>query len=365
MRILRSEQQAEWLEALDRCPQHDFYHLPGYHALAERHGEGTARLFIHEEGEHLIAVPLLLRPLRSVPGLARAPAAWQDATSVYGYAGPVASSRKTPARIVRSFQVALTRALRKEQVVSVFSRLHPLLSQAPLLAGLGSCRQTARTVAIDLTLPPRVQRAHYRKSHKWGINRLRHLGVSGRHDHEFRHLDTFVDIYHETMRRVGAASYFYFPHSYFRELVAEGTPHVHLFVCLLEDQVICAGLFLDRAGIVQCHLSGTRDASLDLAPSKLLVDEVRLWAHARGRRMLHLGGGTTNRADDSLLQFKTGFADRTHSFLTWRWVVDSAAYAELVNLSAQWNEHQGLSPSAVDYFPKYRAPTEPARADVS
>jgi hypothetical protein len=250
-------------------------------------------------------------------------------------------------------------------VVSVFSRLHPLLSQAPLLAGLASCRQTARTVAIKLTLPPWVQRAYYRKSHKWGINRLRRLGVSCRPDPEFQYLETFVDIYHETMRRVGAAGYFHFTQSYFRELMVEGTPHIHLFVCLLKDQVICAGLFLDRAGIVQCHLSGTRDTSLDLAPSKLLVDQVRLWAHARGRWMLHLGGGTTSRPDDSLLQFKCGFADQTHSFLTWRWVVDAAAYAELVDLSSRWNQHQGLYASPIDYFPQYRAPTEPARAEVS
>jgi hypothetical protein len=220
-------------------------------------------------------------------------------------------------------------------------------------------------VAIDLSLAPEVQRAYYRKSHKWGINRLRTMGVICRPDPEFRHLDDFVDIYHETMRRVDAAPYFHFPRSYFQELVADGGPHVRLFVCLLENEVICAGLVLDRAGIVQSHLSGTRDQYLSLAPSKLLVDAVRLWAHARGRHVLHLGGGATGRPEDPLLHFKTGFADCTHDFLTWRWVVDAPAYAELVDQNSRWNERQGRSRSVGDYFPQYRAPTVPAPAEVS
>jgi hypothetical protein len=359
MHMLRLEERAEWNEVLGRCRQHDVYHLPWYHAQAERHGEGVARLFVHEEGGHLIALPLLLRPVRSVPGLGGAPAAWQDATSVYGYAGPL-STPGVPEGVVRGFRAGLARAARAEQVVTAFSRLHPFLPQAPLLDGLGLCPETGRTVAIDLGVPPDVQRARFRQSHKWGINKLRRLGVSCRPDPEFHHLDAFVHIYHETMRRVGAASHLCFPRSYFHELVAGGAPHVHLFVCLLAERVISGALMLECGDFVQFHLSGTLNEYLRLAPTKLLVDTVRLWAHARGRRALHLGGGITGRPDDSLLHFKTGFSDRTHSFLTWRWVVNPAAYAQLLGLRARWNEQQGLGPTSAGYFPEYRAPAAPA-----
>jgi hypothetical protein len=345
------------MEVLGRCHQHDFYHLPWYHAQAERHGEGVARLFVHEEGDHLIALLLLVRSVRSAPGLTHAPTGWQDATSVYGYAGPLASSPQVPVRAVRGFQAALTRALREEQVVAVFSRLHPLIPQAPLLTGLGLCRLTAQTVAIDLAPPPEVQRARYRKNHKCGINRLRRLGACCRHDPEFRYLDAFIDIYHSTMRRVGAAPHFYFPQSYFQDLVSHGAPHVHLFACLLQARVVSAGLFLECDGIVQYHLGGTLDEYLALAPSKLIVDSVRLWAHERGRRTFHLGGGATDRPDDPLLRFKTGFSDRTHDFLTWRWVVDPAAFAQLVEWSDRWNERHELRRPSAEYFPPYRAPT--------
>jgi hypothetical protein len=359
MRILRPEQTEEWLAVLRRCRQHDAYHLPWYHAQAERHGEGVARLFVHEEGGHLIALPLLLRSLRSVPGLEGAPAGCQDATSVYGYAGPV-SSPEVPEWVVRGFQAALAQTLREEQVVTVFSRLHPLIPQTPLLDGLGLCIRTGRTVAIDLTPPPEVQRGFYRRNCRHGINRLRRLGVTCREDPEFHHLDDFARIYDETMRRVGAPGHLCFSPSHFHDLVAAGGAHIHLLVCLLDEQVISGGLFLECGDFAQYHLGGTLGEYLALSPSKLLLDVARMWAHGRGRRALHLGGGTTGRPDDPLLYFKTSFSDRTYDFLTWRWVVSPPAYAQLLDLGARWNEQQGLVWTSADYFPAYRAGTKPA-----
>ena len=57
-----------------------------------------------------------------------------------GYAGPICSSWDVPDTVIQNFQAALLRQLRDLQVVSVFSRLHPLFPQRPLLAGLGDVR---------------------------------------------------------------------------------------------------------------------------------------------------------------------------------------------------------------------------------
>src|SRR5439155_7818668 len=46
MRVLTTSQRDEWLSVLRRCSaMHDVYHLPGYHAVTERRGEGEGRLF--------------------------------------------------------------------------------------------------------------------------------------------------------------------------------------------------------------------------------------------------------------------------------------------------------------------------------
>ena len=65
----------------------------------EERGEGTTHLFAYHDGAYTIALPLLLRPVEASGG-----GAWSDATSVYGYAGALASHAGMPASVVRSFQ---------------------------------------------------------------------------------------------------------------------------------------------------------------------------------------------------------------------------------------------------------------------
>ncbi|MCI0455733.1 MAG: GNAT family N-acetyltransferase, partial [Gemmataceae bacterium] len=354
--VVRPE-QPEWAEVLAQSFQHDFYHLPRYHTLARQQGEGEPYLFVYHDSGEFLALPLLLRRVNQTVGLQSAPEGWQDATSVYGYAGPLASRPDLPREMIRGFQAALGDALAGLQVVSVFSRLHPLIPQAPFLDGLGACRHSGETVSIDLTLPPDKQRACYRRTHRFDINRLHRLGGECLRDPEFARLGDFIALYHETMTRVDAAPSFFFPPAYFDALRAGPHPDVHLFVCTLQGRVVCGALFLACAGILQYHLSGTYNQYLALAPMKLLLDEVRGWATEQGFRMLHLGGGSTDAPEDSLLHFKAGFSDRRHAFHTWRWVVQEEAYQQLCALKRGWNEQNGQRYAVANFFPEYRAAT--------
>lgn len=364
VRILTSEHPSDWLAVLERCRPYDFYHLPGYHALAEQQGEGIAHLFVYEEDGCTFALPLLLRSLDAMPGLDGMADGRRDATSVYGYAGPLLSGEKIAEEVCTRFQTALRATLHEFGVVSVFSRLHPLFpQQSRVLDGLGECKTLAKTVSLDLTLPLEEQRAQYRRNHKESIGKLRRKGIVSFHDPHCSELNAFVDLYHETMRRVGAAAAYFFPSSYFAGLHACLGPRLHLFGCRIEGCLASAGLFVECDGIVQFHLGGTRDAFLRLAPMKLLFDDVRIWETERGLRVLHLGGGATAQADDSLLHFKMGFSDRTHDFRVWRYVAAPEDYAQLCDRVSQWNERNGLRPSVAEYFPAYRSPTtsrEPA-----
>src|ERR1700731_282386 len=104
MQRLTIDQPTMWMQVVEQYPRHDFYHLPQYHALAEDSGEGKAFLFHYVEGPYSIALPLLLRSLEGLPGIACDGIPWQDATSVQGYAGPLASQADIPDSVVRNFQ---------------------------------------------------------------------------------------------------------------------------------------------------------------------------------------------------------------------------------------------------------------------
>jgi len=70
MRVLTTSQSDEWLSVLRHCSaMHDVYHLPGYHAVAERRGEGEARLFAYKQAGYTIALPLIIRTLADLPGI--------------------------------------------------------------------------------------------------------------------------------------------------------------------------------------------------------------------------------------------------------------------------------------------------------
>lgn len=359
-RILEAGCSDQWQEILKQSYQYDFYHLPAYHALAERQGEGKAHLFVFTEGDYMVALPFLLRPLGSLPGLEQAGSGLNDVTSVYGYGGPLASHRNIPGSVLRNYQAALQQSLRELNVVTFFSRLHPLIEQGKLVVDLGEIIQWGTTVSIDLGLPPEVQRARFSHDQKNQINRLRRKGFTCLFDQDKLFLPDFIEIYYETMRRVNASRYYFFSEPYFQELVAQSSApaRVHLFIAQFEGKSVAAGLFLECNGILQYHLSGTRDAFLPLSPMKLLLDEVRLWANCQKLGVFHLGGGNGGQ-EDSLFKFKAGFSDRRHKFPIWRWVLMPDLYVQLIKAKQRWNDQNNYRNTNLQYFPAYRGPTAP------
>jgi len=335
------------MRVLHNAYQYDVYDLPAYQALAEDRGDGKAHFFVYTGDDYFVAVPLLLRPLETQ--------GWMDATSVYGYAGPIASHDALPERVIQQFGIELHSALSDMQVVTVFSRLHPLMHQRPLLGGLGECRRLGYTIAVDLTLPPDEQWRGYRENHRRDIKKLEKQGVTCSLDREYSSLAEFVDVYHATMRRVHASPEYFFDQSYFEQLVSKLRPHVHLMIARQGSTVIAGGIFTSCGEIAEYHLGGTSDAFLQTSPMKLVIDAARLWANSRHMRLLHLGGGLGAR-DDSLFRFKSGFSDCKKEFFTWQWVLFPERYARLnasMYLSREQNGHVSESPS---FFPEYRAP---------
>jgi len=350
VQILGTRDAAEWNVVLSKTRQHDFHHLPQYHRMAEQLGQGTARFFVYLENGYTIALPLLLRPVDP-----NEPDGWQDATSVYGYAGPVASDDSLPDSFVQTFQDALRAELSRARVVSVFSRLHPLIPQPGMLAGIGDCVEYGQTISIDLTLPDEKQRAHYNRSCRTSLRKLREAGFVCVLDPEKRFLEEFVEVYLETMRRAGAQESYFFNHEYFGMFTRELREVSHLFVALKDDHVAAATICTSCAGIVQDHLGGTRDAFLKFSPDRLVVDTERIWAKENGARVFHLGGGVGGR-QDSVFQYKAGFSDQRHIFRTWRWILEAEVFEELCVEKARQNAAKGLRPLSDEYFPTYRCP---------
>ena len=334
---------------------HDFYHLAAYVELeAARLGGDPVALLI-EDGDHVALLPLVLRPLP--PWLAAESPAACDAVSPYGYPAPIFGGRWDGAGGGPSFgtaALAFREALAGIGVVSAFVRLHPLLPPAPAcLAPAGDIVEHGEIVWIDLTVPEAELWHQTRLSDRNRISKMRRAGYEARIDERWERFDAFLAVYEATMRRVSATGDYFFGAPYFRRLREALGAGVSLCVVELEGEVTAAGLFTETCGIVQFHLSGTADAHLRMAPTRLMLDHVRRWARARGNRIFHLGGGVGGRAD-SLLEFKAGFSKLRAPFATWRIVPRPQEYAAAL---ARWASLGG-PPAAEpdDFFPAYRRP---------
>src|SRR5438067_1695460 len=360
LRVLTTNQREEWTGAVQRARQYDFYFLPEYHAFAERCGNGEARLFVYEQAGYTISLPLIIRTLAGLPGIGGWANKWRDGMSVYGYSGPLYSHEDMPPTVIGEFQRALRAALQELQVVSVFSRLHPLLpAQSTLLDGLGNHQPEGVTVSINLSATPVEQRAQYDGATKTRLNRLVRMGVTGALDPEQRHLPEFIALYHETMRRVKAEQSYFFDATYFSDLAKSLGPVLKLFVVKMPDgEVISGGLFTLCDGIVQHHLGGTRDTAVKLSTMVLVLETVRRWANENGAHTFHLGGGVGAKPD-SLFQFKAHCSRQRHKFATWRWIVAPQVYTQLSLQKDRWNSKCGLRAISASFFPAYRCPAEP------
>jgi hypothetical protein len=345
---------------------HDVYHLPGYVTLDAREAGGTPAAYRYREGRSVLLVPLVLRPVPGADGVI-------DAVSPYGYPGPVAGTEPHdpgPAALGaalpesaappddgfwRRAVAQLPGVLASEGVVSCFVRLHPLLP-APLdaLSSAGQVVEHGHTVAIDLIPDEHALWSQVRQNHRRQITKAQRQGLTTSID-DWHRLDTFVEIYHETMTRVAAASYYFFDRDYFAELRSAVGDALHLVTVEDAGEVLGGGLFFTHGGIAQYHLGATRDRHLKRQPAKLMMDEMRRWVKDRGLSTLHLGGGVGGGTDDSLFHFKAGFGPGRAAFHTWRVVPDRAVYRRLSGLHA--GDHTGDHANQDDdggFFPAYR-----------
>lgn len=336
-----------WAGVLDRVP-HDVFHLPAYVEVDAHRLGGVPRAFVAEDRGRVLLVPLVMR---HVPA-----SGWVDAVSPYGYGGPVSSTEDSG--FLREAFAAFRSVLEDNGVVTCLLRLHPLLGAVgPDLDPFGTVVTHGATVSLDLTAPETDIECGMRENHRRDLRRAYRQGVTTRVD-DWSLNPAFLDMYDETMARVGATDDYRFEPDYVLRLRERLGDAVHLITVLNAAGPSAAGVFFEHQGIASYYLGASRTAALAEAPSKVMIDVAWRFARARGNRVLHLGGGLHGTADDSLFRFKAGFSDLRHPYQTVRAVIDATEYARLCGLAPHRTEPEG-------YFPAYRRAGAAVSAGVS
>jgi len=329
---------SKWSEIVSKSKQFDFHHSQSYHLLEK---ENRPVLLVAFFNNDFIALPLIVRAIPDT--------SFFDCTSVYGYCGLISSTdiKDIPSEKIIYFKEQLLCFFESNTIVAVFSRLHPLISMDVFFNNFGLIKDINKTVAIDLRLSLEKQHAQYRKSFKLQLKKLRREGFEVVKAQTKEDIDTFIDIYHETMHRVEASEKYFFNHNYFYAFIDNKCFNATLLVAKKGGEIIAGAIFTITNKIMQYHLAGTAEAYLKERPMKLIVDEARLLGNELGLDFLHLGGGVGGSDEDSLFYFKSGFSDYRCEYKTWQMIVDHEKYNELV-------EKTTVDVNS-SFFPLYRA----------
>ena len=338
-----------WQELLRIC-RHDFYHVPEYVALEAARIGGKPCAIYATDGESVFLLPLALRIVEVCANGVRSGDVL-DMVSPYGYPCPLANIQGEEARrFMRDILPKVRDYLTELGVISVFVRLHPILSDPSMLHDFGVLIQHGETVWCDLTKSEEELWNQFRKGHKQDIKSLQKNNYFAYRDYEWEYMNDFINLYYATMKRASAESLYYFDKEYFISLKEALLSKMNLWIVEKESDIVAAGLFSECNGIVQYHLSAS-NPNTRVTGTKLMIYGVILSAKERNNVVLHLGGGL-GAGNDSLFYFKAGFSRLRKPFYTWRWIIDPRAYNTLVE---GWVNRTAMKPDDESgYFPAYR-----------
>ena len=362
LRLLEAQgaDAARWEEALAPMPGADIYFTPAYVRLfAELDGDEAAAL-LWETPRGRVLFPLQIRDLSRLPfwqgAVQRAgvPRARYDATSPYGYSGPLTDVTGGPhaMELVRDFLDVAKEELRSRGLVSLFVRFNPMSGNAAYFPEDAlDLSKRSDTVFMDLESSWYKQLSsacHYE------VRKSERRGVTVEAAEAPAEWATFGEIYRATMRRRSAREWYIFPQS-FLDATREALPgRVTLLLARREGVVLGGSLFLKGFGKGHYHLSGVaaEAAGLGIA-NRLVVEGARLCA-AQGCRTLHLGGGVT--PGDGLSRFKASFSPLRAVWEKACIVLEREPYAALVEASRESLKQGEECPeeSSGGPFPAYR-----------
>lgn len=261
---------------------------------------------------------------------------FKDASSPYGYGGPLSSSAD-PGFLAAAWQ-AYGQWMSLHRVVVEYVRFHPALANERLYGGAVAENRTV--VWMDLEAADIA--SAYAPRLRQTLKKANRAGLVYRECELAAHAGQFGAFYRQAMAEIGADPFFLFDEGYFGQLASSGLARLGL--CQRAGDPggpwLAACLFLDGQGLREYHLSATSPEGRAVAAPAFALHEGALAARRQGLRRMYLGGGSDVRPDNPLLFFKSAFSPDRLSYRTGSSVFRSDDYAQLKQLfSSAWSAH--------------------------
>lgn len=287
-----------------------------------------------------------------------------DIITPYGYGGPLiteATDNSTTGKqkLMVEFLNSFGKYCEDNDIIAEFIRFHPLYENARQLLFSSDDHNyegysvifNRHTVAIDLN-DSNLFATQFDSKCRNMVRKAEKLGVTIEIDTELISIDSFADIYYETMIKDVADEYYFFKRNYFQRIRDELQDESLLVNAMYEGATVASSLFLYTPGeYAHYHLSATKTECYRLAANNLILLRACEELRARGCTQLHLGGGLSGETDDRLLLFKRSFGREERNqkdFYIGKKIWNKNIYEKAVTIFlAAGGEHSS-------FFPEYR-----------
>lgn len=301
--VYTREQEKEWHEFIARFPKADVYYTPEYTHAFETIGDGEAQCICYEDGDFCAVNVVMKRPVPNPNGSDEL-TGYYDFVTPYGYGGFLVSN-PDDADKMRRLQDCYEQYCVENHIVAEFVRFHPVLNNAHTVENMYQVIDLGHTVCLDLTDPEVIwqnitskNRNMIRKAEKNDVTI--HMGASE------ELYCTFEEIYNETMRKVEATDYYFFPKRFYDSVREKLSENSTLFYAMKDDKIVAMSIILFTEGAMHYHLSASRREYQTYAPTNLLLYKAAVWGYEHGMKTFHLGGGLGSH-EDHLYHFKKEF----------------------------------------------------------
>lgn len=319
----------------------DIYYLKEYVSLYLS-DKSSLFEFEYKEGKNVFYNISVKTPIEKI-GSQRIFDGYFDLQTAHGYGGYFSNSENSEF-LQKAFDNYISRC-NTEGIISEFLRFHPY-NNFPVIHTnyLDFNLSDRQTVSIKLNQPKEIRWSNYSSTTR---NILRKIDGNLTFSLS-NNIEEFSHLYEKTMERNHAEKFYYFSDEYFKKL--KEIDSMKIFQVSVKGKTASMALVLIGPELAHYHLAASDSEFSQFNPNHYLIDSICDYINKKFSNVsyLHLGGGRTNLADDSLLAFKSKFSQTRNDFVIGGKIFDIKTYDKYI--AAISEEYLGES----DLFLKYR-----------
>lgn len=347
--LIKATEKKSWRDFLLRFSKIDVCQLPEFHLTYQRRFPGsTPYLWGCSDEKNAFAYPFYLTPVEITNSeREKRQTGYFDISSVYGYSGPVSTTKEK--EFLYKVWKQFDQWCAEKKVIAEFIRFslylknkdyaHPkCLVESNRPSALSFLPKTEEELMKAL---PSKTRNMLRKAFRSNLVAKEVSKEEG--------LESFKKLYSETMKRNKAPDFFSYDDEYFDLLFSSPKDEIRLFATYIENKMIAAAIAIRYQKNALYHLGASLMEYSSLGAGNLAMYEMSKGLLKSGVEFLTVGGGRTTQSNDPLYLFKKNNATDEDIFWIGKRVINKEAYSKVTSEWERLNHQKVNSPNLLFY----------------